>query len=88
MLFLVLYCSKILYHTFVQLINKNKFSLFKTAGSTERPDIVAARLLEGKVAIMVDGTPVVLTLPYVFVESYQSDDDYYLNYIYAFFDRA
>ncbi len=71
-----------------ELINKNKFSLFKTAGSTERPDIVAARLLEGKVAIMVDGTPVVLTVPYVFAENFQSDDDYYLNYIYAFFGRA
>lgn len=70
-----------------ELINSNKFSLFKTAGSTERPDIVAARLLEGRIAIMVDGTPVVLTIPYLFVENFQSDDDYYLNYIYAFLGR-
>ncbi len=70
-----------------ELINKNRFSIFKTVGSTERPDIVAARLLEGRIAIMVDGTPVVLTLPYLFVENFQSDDDYYLNYIYAGFGR-
>lgn len=70
-----------------ELVNKNRFSLFKTAGSTERPDIVAARLLEGRVAVMVDGTPVVLTIPYLFTENFQSDDDYYLNYIYAFLGR-
>lgn len=70
-----------------ELINKNKFSLFKTVGTTERPDIVAARLLEGRIAILVDGTPVVLTIPYLFVENFQSDDDYYLNYIYAFLGR-
>lgn len=70
-----------------ELINNNRFSLFKTAGSTERPDIVAARLLEGRIALMVDGTPVVLTLPYLFVENFQSDDDYYLNFIYASFSR-
>ncbi len=71
-----------------ELINKNRFSLFKTVGTTERPDIVAARLLEGRIAIIVDGTPVVLTLPYLFVENFQSDDDYYLNYVYAGLGRV
>ncbi len=70
-----------------ELINNNKFSLFKTVGSTERPDIVAARLLEGRIAVMVDGTPIVLTLPYLFVENFQSDDDYYLNFIYSTLGR-
>ena len=71
-----------------ELINKNRFSFFKTAGSTERPDIVAARLLEGRVAVMVDGTPVVLTIPYLFVENFQSDDDYYLNFWFASLGRV
>ena len=57
-----------------------KGSLFKTVGSTERPDIVAANLLEGRIALVVDGTPVVLTLPYLFSENFQSDEDYYINY--------
>lgn len=70
-----------------ELINKNRFSLFKTAGSTERPDIAAARLLEGRIAIIADGTPVVLTLPYLFTENFQSDDDYYVNFTYAFLGR-
>lgn len=57
----------------------NKHSLFKTVGSTERPDVVAARLLEGRIAVVVDGTPMVLTLPYLFSENFQSDEDYYVN---------
>lgn len=58
-------------------------SLLKTTGSTERPDIVAARLLEGRVALVVDGTPVVLTMPYLFSENFQSDEDYYINHAVA-----
>lgn len=64
-------------------IRDNKYGLFKTMGSTERPDIVAARLLEGRIAVVVDGTPVVLTLPYLFSENFQSDEDYYINFTLA-----
>lgn len=63
-----------------ELIRDRKGSLFKTSGTTERPDVVAARLLEGRIAVIVDGTPVVLTLPYLFSENFQSDEDYYINY--------
>lgn len=62
-------------------IREHKLSLFKTVGTTERPDVVAARLLEGRIAVVVDGTPMVLTLPYLFSESFQSDEDYYLNFL-------
>lgn len=61
-------------------IRDHRHSLLKTTGSTERPDTVAARLLEGRIAVVVDGTPCVLTLPYLFSESFQSDEDYYINY--------
>ncbi len=64
-------------------IRDNRYSLLKTMGSTERPDIVAARLLEGRIAVVVDGTPVVLTLPYLFSENFQSDEDYYINFTLA-----
>ena len=63
-----------------ELIRDGRFSLFKSCGSTERPDVVAAKLLEGRVAIVVDGSPVVLTVPYLFAENFQSDEDYYLNF--------
>jgi len=58
-----------------------------TIGSTERPDIVAARLLEGRVAILVDGTPFVLTVPSLFLEAFQANEDYYKNWLVASFDR-
>ena len=69
-------------------IRDHKYSLLKTSGTTERPDIVAARLLEGRIAIVVDGTPVVLTVPYLFSENFQSDEDYYLNFFVASIGRA
>ena len=62
-------------------IRDNRYSLFKTTGSTERPDIVAAALLEGRIALVVDGTPVVMTIPYLFSQNFQSDEDYYLNFL-------
>lgn len=71
-----------------EMIKDHPHSIFKTVGSTERPDIVAARLLEGRVAIFVDGTPVVLTVPYLFCENFQSNDDYYLDYTLTSFGRA
>ncbi|MCL2563381.1 MAG: spore germination protein [Oscillospiraceae bacterium] len=60
---------------------------FHTIGSTERPDVVAGRLLEGRIAIFTDGSPVVLTLPYLFVENFQSSEDYYMGNLYASYNR-
>jgi spore germination protein KA len=68
-------------------IRDNKNSLFKTSGTTERPDVVASKLLEGRIAIIVDGTPVVATVPYLFSENFQSDEDYYQNYLYGSIGR-
>jgi spore germination protein KA len=51
-------------------------SLFRTLGYTEKPDVAAAKLLEGRCALMVDGTPYVLTFPYLFVENFQTAEDY------------
>ncbi len=62
-------------------ITDRKHCLFKTVGSTERPDVVAARLLEGRVAVIADGTPVVITVPYLFSENFQSDEDYYIGFL-------
>lgn len=62
-------------------IRDSRYSFFKTLGTTERPDVVAAKLLEGRIAIIVDGTPVAVTLPYLFSENFQSDEDYYLNFL-------
>ncbi|MEA4896216.1 MAG: spore germination protein [Oscillospiraceae bacterium] len=70
-----------------ELIKDNPMSPFKTVGTSERPDVVAAKLLEGRVAILLDGSPVVLTVPYIFIENFQSADDYYLNFYFASIGR-
>ncbi|MBR5265516.1 MAG: spore germination protein, partial [Clostridia bacterium] len=51
------------------------------------PDVVASRLLEGRVALIVDGSPIVLTMPYVFIEQFQSAEDYYANPFFSSFSR-
>jgi spore germination protein KA len=60
-----------------QFIEDHPFSPFPTIGNSERPDRVAAKLLEGRVAILCDGTPFVLTVPNLFIENIQSSEDYY-----------
>lgn len=60
-----------------ELIQDDAFSLFPTIYNTERPDVIAAGLVEGKVAIIVDGTPFVLLVPAIFSQFMQSPDDYY-----------
>lgn len=60
-----------------KFICEHKFSLFKQIGNTEKPDILAAKILEGRIAIFVDGSPIALTLPYLLIEDFQSASDYY-----------
>lgn len=66
-----------------ELIRDCPRALFKTVGKTSRPDVLASKLMEGRIGIILDGSPVVLTLPYIFAESFQSPDDYYQSYLYA-----
>lgn len=70
-----------------EFIADEPLSLFKTIGSTERPDVAAANLLEGRVVIIFDGTPFVLSLPYLFIEAFQASEDYYNNYIFSSLNR-
>lgn len=60
-------------------LDVSKTWLFRRVGTTEKPDIAVGKMLEGRIAIIVDGSPMVLTLPYLFVEDMQSPGDYYEN---------
>ena len=60
-----------------QYIEKNTFSPISGIGVTQKPDIVATRILEGRIAILCDGTPHVLTVPELFLENLHSSEDYY-----------
>ncbi len=64
-------------HYIESMIKDSPKSPFPTVFSTERPDRVCGALLDGKVAILVDGTPFVLTVPAMFVEFLHSAEDYY-----------
>ncbi len=66
-----------------ELIEDNPFSVFPTVNHTEKPDRVAAMLLEGRVALLVDGTPFALTVPNLFVEYLQAAEDYYERFIFS-----
>lgn len=70
-----------------ELIRDAPYSPFETIGSSERPDVIAAKLLEGRIALFVDGSPFVLTVPYLVVENFQSNEDYYNNYIFSTINR-
>jgi spore germination protein KA len=60
-----------------ELIQDEPYSPFPTIQHTEKPDVVAGALLEGKVAIVVDGTPIVLIVPALFNQFFQAAEDYY-----------
>ena len=70
-----------------QFLTGGKSRIFTEVGNSEKPDKVAAKLSEGRVAIICDGSPVVLTVPYLFVESLQSAEDYLKTPYYATFIR-
>lgn len=61
--------------------------LFPTLGSSEKADKVASKVLAGRVAVICDGSPFVLTAPYVFAECIQSAEDYLKSAWYATFMR-
>jgi spore germination protein KA len=63
-----------------QLIEDQTWTTFPTIYHSERPDVVASQLLEGRIAIVVDGTPFVLTAPAVFIQFFQAPDDYYSRF--------
>lgn len=67
---------------------RGKKSVFDTVGYTEKPDEIAAKIFEGRVAVLVDGTPFVITVPYFFLENFQAPDDYYLNRYFVNFTRV
>lgn len=61
--------------------------LFSGVGISERPDTVCGKLTEGRIAVIVDGTPAVLIVPRLFVEEFQGVDDYSNRTYYAAFIR-
>ncbi|MCH5164698.1 MAG: spore germination protein [Clostridiales bacterium] len=74
-------------HYLQPLIEDHPFSIFQQTGVSEKPDVVCAKLLEGRVALIVDGSPMVITVPFMFIENLQSSEDYYERNAYSSFLR-
>jgi spore germination protein len=64
-----------------QLIEDNYLSPFQQTQNTERPDRVISSLLEGRIAILLDGTPFALIVPTTFSMLLQAPDDYYERWL-------
>lgn len=68
-------------------LDNSKLSLFSGVSVTERPDSFCGKLLEGRVGILIDGTPYAIIVPYLFIENFQTMDDYNMRPYYAAFIR-
>ncbi|WP_052339334.1 spore germination protein [Gorillibacterium massiliense] len=66
-----------------EFIEDNPMSPFSQLQYTERPDTVCASLLEGRVAVIVDGSPITIMAPVTLFMLMQSAEDYYTRFWYA-----
>lgn len=70
-----------------EMIEDNPYSPFPQMAYTERPDVLAGKLLEGKVGIMIDGTPIVLVVPAILTQFLNINEDYYERALTAILSR-
>ncbi len=75
------------YGELIPFIDTDIKSLFSCVGITERPDVLVSKLLEGRVAILVEGSPFATYVPYLFSDSFHSLDDYDNPPLYSGFMR-
>lgn len=64
-----------------ELIMDHKSTIFSQTEQTEKPDRAVAHMLEGRICILVDGSPMALVLPTSFPRYWISSEDYYVHYI-------
>ncbi|MFC9416466.1 spore germination protein [Bacillus mobilis] len=62
-------------------------SIFPLYINTERTDRVTKALIDGKIAIFVDGSPSVLLTPVSYFDFFISPEDYNVSWLYATFSR-
>lgn len=68
-------------------LNNTKTSIFSGVSVTERPDVFCAKLIEGRIGLLIDGTPFSLVIPSLFIENFQTLDDYNFRPFYTFIIR-
>ena len=70
-----------------QLIESFPYSFFPQCKSTEKPDKVISDIIQGKAAMIIDGSPIALIMPAVFIEFFQGFEDYSQRIVLVNFDR-
>ncbi|MBO1515286.1 spore germination protein [Metabacillus bambusae] len=70
-----------------ELVQDQTYTPFPTVYNSERPDVVAGNLLEGRIAVLVDGTPNTLILPTTFSQFFKAAEDYYQRFDFTVFMR-
>ncbi len=70
-----------------EFLEKKSSSVFPKVISTERPDVVCASLLDGKIAILVENTPYAIIMPGLFIDFIHSPEDNYYKPVNATFSR-
>lgn len=68
-------------------MESRSFEIFNSTGTTERPDVLCSKLIEGRVAVLIDGVPFAIIVPRLFCESFQTLDDYAFMPCYSTFIR-
>ncbi|UOF92620.1 spore germination protein [Fodinisporobacter ferrooxydans] len=70
-----------------ELISDKTWTPFPLSMNSERPDAISAGIMEGKIAIIVDGTPFVLLVPVTLNDFFQVPEDYYQPFLMSSFVR-
>lgn len=72
---------------FVPWLLPGKIRLFTPVSYTERPAVAAAKLCEGKIVVLVNGSPSAMVLPALFCENFECLDDYASTAVFSSFLR-
>ncbi|MBQ9483540.1 MAG: spore germination protein [Ruminiclostridium sp.] len=79
--------SLVLESGFIQPFLENKHPMFSEVGASERPDVFVSKLYEGRVGVIIDGSPFALYVPKLFTENFIMLDDYVEKPLFALFIR-
>lgn len=75
-------------HYIEEEIIDSPYNLVSSCFNTEKPDVLSGKILEGRIGIICDGSPNIITIPKFFIESIMDAEDYYISPIYSSFLRS
>lgn len=70
-----------------KILEDKPYSLFKQIGNSEKPDVITNKLLDGKIAVLCEGSPIALYAPFALIEDFEDVQDAYKRPLRATFLR-